>query len=52
MQHMAHYVPQESKMMNGLKGLDLKALEIPTDFEYMKEYCKNAGIDPVHTSSA
>ena len=46
---IAHYVPKDSKMMNGLKGLDLKALGIPTDFEYMTDYCKNAGIDQIDT---
>ena len=46
---MAHYVPHQSKMLKGLKGLDLKSLGIPTDFEYMKEYCKHAGIYPIYT---
>ena len=46
---MAHYVPHQSKMLKGLKGLDLKSMGIPTDFEYMKEYCKNVGIEPIST---
>jgi len=46
---MAHYMPHQSQMLKGLKGLDLKSLGIPTDYEYMKEYCKNVGIDPIHT---
>ena len=46
---MAHHMPHQSKMMRGLSGLDLKALGIPTDLEYMKEYFKNCGIEPINT---
>jgi len=46
---MAHYIPHQAKMLTGLKGLDLKSLGIPTDIEYMKEYCKNVNIEPVTT---
>ena len=28
------------------QGLDLKDMGIPTDMEYMKEYCKNSNISP------
>ena len=38
---MAHYMPHQVEMLKGLKGLDLKSLGIPTDHEYMIEYCKN-----------
>ena len=46
---MAHHIPSEMKMLKGLKGLNLKDLGIPTDLEYMKEYCENVGIQPVST---
>merc|ERR1719289_810061 len=46
---MAHYMPHQVEMLKGLKGLDLKSLGIPTDHEYMIEYCKNTGIDPIKT---
>ena len=46
---MAHYMPHQVAMLKGLKGLDLKSLGIPTDHEYMLEYCKNTGIDPIKT---
>jgi len=46
---MAHYMPHQIPMLKGLKGLDLKYLGIPTDHEYMIEYCKNTGIDPIKT---
>merc|ERR1719187_1495536 len=42
-------MPHQVAMLKGLKGLDLKSLGIPTDHEYMLEYCKNAGIDPIKT---
>ena len=33
--------------MPGMAGMDLKALGIPTDDEYMKQYCATVGVPPV-----
>ena len=33
--------------MPGMAGIDLQALGIPTDIEYMKQYCATIGIPPV-----
>ena len=41
---LAHHIASSSGMLSGLKGLDLEALGIPTDTQYMEEYCANAGI--------
>jgi len=41
---MAHHIPDGERMFSGLQGLDLKSMGIPTDLEYMEEYCSNAGI--------
>ena len=41
---MAHHIPSDSKMLSGLKDLDLKSMGIPSDVEYIDEYCKNSEI--------
>ena len=41
---LAHHIASSSGMLSGLKGLDLEALGILTDTQYMEEYCANAGI--------
>ena len=41
---MAHHIPSDSKMLAGIKDLDLKSLGIPSDIEYMDEYYKNSNI--------
>ena len=46
---MGHYIPKEFTMLRGMKGLDLKSLGIPSDTEYMKQYCKNAGFGKINT---
>ena len=33
--------------MPGIAGMDLQALGIPTDIEYMKSYCAATGVPPV-----
>ena len=43
---MAHHIPNDSKMLAGLEGLDLRSMGIPSDMEYMNEYCKNSNISP------
>ena len=43
---MAHHIPNDAKMLAGLQGLDLKSMGIPTDMDYMNEYCKNSNISP------
>ena len=44
---MAHYFPSTEVMLSGLAGLDLSALGIPTDTEYMEQYCANMGIPSI-----
>ena len=46
---MAHHIPKEFTMLRGMKGLDLKNLGIPSVTEYMKQYCKNAGLGKIDT---
>ena len=46
---LAHYIPSEFKMLRGMYGLDLASLGIPSDQEYMKQYCKNMGIEQIKT---
>lgn len=41
---MAHHIPNDVKMLAGLQGLDLKSMGIPSDLEYMTEYCENSKI--------
>ncbi|XP_065062063.1 acyl-CoA dehydrogenase family member 10-like isoform X2 [Rhopilema esculentum] len=44
---IAYYLSPKFPILPGIAGLNLKAEGIPTDIEYMKEYCRNAGIPPV-----
>jgi len=44
---MAHHIPAEFKMLRGIHGLDLVSLGIPSDTEYLDDYCKNMGINQV-----
>ena len=46
---MAHHIPKDFTMLRGMKGLDLKSLGIPSDTEYMKQYCKNSGLGKINT---
>ena len=46
---MAHHIPSEFKMLRGMAGLNLKSLGIPSDIEYLREYCKNMNIDQAET---
>ena len=41
---MAHHIPSDEKMLAGLKDLDLQSMGIPSDLEYINEYCKNTSI--------
>ena len=43
---MAHHIPNDSKMLAGLQGLDLKSMGIPSEMQYMNEYCINSNIPP------
>ena len=36
-------------MLRGMAGLDLKELGIPSDKEYLSQYCRNMNIDQVKT---
>jgi len=44
---MAHYFDSTATMLSGLRGLDLEAMGIPSDKEYMEEYCRNMGIPSI-----
>lgn len=44
---LAYYLTPQFPIMPGIAGIDLQALGIPTDVEYMKDYCKAVGIPPV-----
>ena len=44
---LAYFLTPKFPIMPGLAGLDLQALGIPNDIEYMKKYCSNVGIPPV-----
>ena len=44
---MAHYFDSTATMLSGLRGLDLEAMGIPSDKEYMEEYCQNMGIPSI-----
>ena len=44
---MAHYFDSTATMLSGLRGLDLESMGIPSDKEYMEEYCKNMGIPSI-----
>lgn len=44
---MAHHIPSDSKMLPGLQDLDLPSMGIPSDLEYIEEYCKNCNISSV-----
>ena len=44
---MAHHISSDSKMLPGLQDLDISSMGIPTDLEYIDEYCKNSKIASV-----
>ena len=44
---MAHYFDSTATMLSGLRGLDLESMGIPSDKEYMEEYCQNMGISSI-----
>merc|ERR1711971_1202535 len=44
---MAHYFDSTATMLSGLRGLDLEAMGIPSDKEYMEEYCRNMSIPSI-----
>ena len=46
---LAHYIPSDSPMLKGLKGLpeSLESLGIPTDLQFMRTYCENMGIGAI-----
>ena len=44
---MAHYFDSTATMLSGLRGLDLESMGIPSDKEYMEDYCRNMGIPSI-----
>jgi len=46
---MAHHIPSDFRMLRGMSGLDLASLGIPSDTQYLEEYCANTGLGDVNT---
>ncbi|MFC1531875.1 phosphotransferase [Thermodesulfobacteriota bacterium] len=44
---MPYYLPSTGKGRQGFKGLDLGALGIPTEREYVEAYCRRTGRDDI-----
>ena len=43
----AWHVPHDEYKDRGLKGIDFQALGIPTEWDYVAEYCRNAGRETI-----
>eukprot|EP00794_Sanderia_malayensis_P004927 gene4927-5574_t len=44
---LLHYLSPKFPVMPGFAGIDISSMGIPTDKQYMQDYCKSMGIPPV-----
>ncbi len=45
---LLHHLSPKFPVMQGFAGVDISSLGIPSDKQYMEDYCKAMGIPPVN----